>query len=82
MKTNQHTPTPWAYTVKNIRGNNRTIASTCNDATGAGKGLNLEDKIVFDRENKANAEFIVRACNSWYNIEALENRLKELKNAR
>lgn len=30
-------------------------------------------------ENEGNTDFIVTACNAWDNIEALESRIKELK---
>ncbi len=70
------TARPWSYTVKLISGNGHPIASTSINATGFGAYFPLEDKIILDRENKANAALIVRAVNSY---DALVEALKILR---
>lgn len=70
----EHTPTPWNYLVKQIRSGSTCIASTSFNATGRGSGLTLFEKIEEDKVNKANASFIVRACNGF---EALFETCKE-----
>lgn len=75
------TARPWNYTVKRIRGGGKVIASTAFIDTGASSSMNLEEKIIQDRENRANAALIVRAVNSYdalveacyLAVESLEN---------
>jgi len=79
LKSLPHTPTPWTAIVKNIVAEGRTIASTCNLATGEGKGMELDAKIVFDRTNKANAKRIVHCVNTYDElVEVCEKALKFL----
>lgn len=83
----KHTPGPWTAVIKEVRGNGRCIASTANNATREGLELGLEAKIVFDRENIANARLLaaapellalVRAYLNTYPLDEYSDRAEKL----
>ena len=85
MTNTNHTPGPWTiagvslnphegHVIESDSADGRTIAWTCNSLDNNGEEY-------ISQEDIANAEFIVRACNSYYALlEALENLLGQLEN--
>lgn len=86
-----HTPTPWKLSEKrsqtfHILGEPRNV--DCIDPISGKRFIDKSPKLIgrvsagplLGEEGDANAEFIVRACNGWNDIEALRARLKELEN--
>ena len=71
----KHTPTPWK--VDQTPHHKLGWFITSDEIGGVATAQN--NKLLSPDEIEANAEFIVRACNGWDNIEALKERIKDLE---